>query len=255
MILGRRVYGLGAVALGLPALLFGDFAALGLAIPAQVPGYAILVYGCAGLLVLAGLAANAPRGAAVGEVASLALAGLFALLILAVHLPQAAAKPTVWVSWEALAERTVMVLGGLLAWAATTGEARAARVARLTPAFGLCLLVFGTSEFVYSGFTASLVPAWLPPSPLAWTYITGVAQIAAGLAILSGVRARLAAILLTTMYLGFSLLVHLPRVIAHASSRGSWAENGTNLVLAGAAWSLAEALGRARSAEAPRTGR
>ncbi|HST36075.1 MAG TPA: DoxX family membrane protein, partial [Allosphingosinicella sp.] len=92
---------------------------------------------------------------------------------------------------------------------------------------------------------------WLPPSQLFWTYATGAAQIAAGLAILSGVQARPAAILLTAMYLVFALLVHLPRLIAEPSGAGVLAENGVNLVLAGAAWVLAETLVRARDRAPP----
>jgi uncharacterized membrane protein YphA (DoxX/SURF4 family) len=112
--------------------------------------------------------------------------------------------------------------------------------------FGACLIVFGISEFVYAAFTASLVPAWLPPSQLFWAWVTGICQIAAGLALLSGVKARLAAILLTAMYLVFTLIVHLPRVIADPSAIGAWSENGVNLVLMGAAWVLVDALGRWR---------
>ena len=35
-----------------------------------------------------------------------------------------------------------------------------------------CLLVFGTSEFVYAKFIAAMVPGWLPPSQFFWTYAT-----------------------------------------------------------------------------------
>ncbi len=91
-----------------------------------------------------------------------------------------------------------------------------------------------------------MVPAWLPPSQLAWAYVTGAAQIAAGLAIVSGVQRGCAAMLLTSMYLIFGLIVHLPRVIADPAGAMAWAENGTNLVLAGAAWLLADSLVRAR---------
>jgi uncharacterized membrane protein YphA (DoxX/SURF4 family) len=247
MTFGRRFYGLGALVLGIPGLIYGDFAALGLPVPAHIPGYSILIYASAGLLVLAGLAINVPRAAAI---ASLALAALFASWLLAVSLPGAFVQPTIWVSWEGVAETMVMALGGVLAFirAPSVGETRAAAIVRIArPVFGAGLMVFGTSEFVYARFTASLVPAWLPPSQLFWTYVTGAAQIAAGLAIASGVQARLAAILLTAMYLGFALFVHLPRVIAHPSSLGVWAENGVNLVLAGAAWVLADTLGKAKA--------
>jgi uncharacterized membrane protein YphA (DoxX/SURF4 family) len=243
---GARFYGLAAIALGLPGLIFGSFAALGLPVPPQLPGHQLLAWAAGGLLVAAGLAVNVRRSAAIG---SLVLAGFFALCVLALQVPAAVRHPLVWVSYEGLAEVTVMALGGVLAFtlAPATGAARAASLLRLVrPLFGLCLLVFGTSEFVYAAFTAALVPAWLPPSQAFWVSVTGAAQLAAGLAVLSGVKARLAAMLLTAMYLLFGLIVHLPRVIAGASEAGTWAEHGVNLVLAGAAWTLADALGRAR---------
>jgi uncharacterized membrane protein len=253
MTIGARVYGLAAVALGITGLIYGSFAAMGLPVPPHVPGYQALVWAAAGLLILAGLAVNV-RGTV--AVASLALAAFFALCVLALHVPAAVRQPMVWVSYEGLAEVMVMALGGLLAFtlAPGVGEARAAAIFRIArPAFGLCLMVFGTSEFVYADFTASLVPAWLPPSQLFWTWLTGAAQIAAGLAILTNVQARLAAMLLTSMYLIFGLIVHLPRVIADPSGAGTWAENGVNLVLAGAAWVLVDCLGKApaRPAAAP----
>jgi uncharacterized membrane protein YphA (DoxX/SURF4 family) len=241
--IGRRVYGLGAVVLGVPALVLGDFAALGLPVPVAMPGQQILLYASAGLLVVAGLATNAPRTPAIG---ALLLAAFFSFWLLALHLPIALAKPATWVSWEGVAETAVSALGGVLAYALAPGigETRAAAIVRIVrPLFGVGLLVFGASEFIYAKFTASLVPDWLPPSQLFWTYATGAAQIAAGLAIVSGVRARLAAMLLTAMYVSFSLVVHLPRLIANPASHGNWAENGVNLILAGAAWGLAEALG------------
>lgn len=52
--------------------------------------------------------------------------------------------------------------------------------------------------------------------------------------------------LLTPMYLLFGLLIHLPRVIADPHSPGAWGEHGVNLVLADAAWLLADTLAGAR---------
>jgi uncharacterized membrane protein YphA (DoxX/SURF4 family) len=249
MFIGRRVYGLGAVVHGIPGLVYGSFAAMGLAVPAHVPGYQLLVYASAALLILAGLALNVERLAAI---ASLVLAAFFALCVLALQAPNAVTAFTTWVTWEGIAEGIVMALGGVLAyaWTAQADKARAAAILRIArPLFGICLIVFGTSEFVYASFTAAMVPAWLPPSQLVWAYVTGAAQIAAGLAILTGVQARLAAILLTAMYLIFGLIVHLPRVIADPAGAMAWAENGTNLVLAGAAWVLVDSLTRAKPAD------
>ncbi len=239
-----RFYGLAAVLLGVPGLILGRFGAMGLALPAWMASRP-LAMALAIVLILAGLALNLKRTA---TIAALALACLFGLRLLALELPRAFAALDVWVIWEVIAETLAMTLGGLLAFLLLQDRHRGAAIAmaRLVPRlFGICLIVFGTSEFVYSAFTASLVPAWLPPSPLFWTYLTGAAQIAAGLAILANVQARLAATLLTIMYLVFALIVHLPRVLADPSGAGAWGENGVNLVLMGAAWLLAASLGRA----------
>ena len=98
MSIGRGVYGLGAITLGLPGLIQGSFAAMGLAVPAALPGHQILAWLSAGLLILAGLAINLRRTAAI---ASLTLAAFFALWVLALALPKAIADFATWVSWEA----------------------------------------------------------------------------------------------------------------------------------------------------------
>ncbi|HEY2481376.1 MAG TPA: DoxX family membrane protein [Caulobacteraceae bacterium] len=252
IIVGRRVYGLGATALGIVELRYGAFAEVWLPVPAHIPGYHTLALATAGLLIVGGLAINWARSAAI---AALGLAALFAVGMVLTELAPAMTKPTVWGGWQAIAESTVMALGGVLAYAqiATLSETSAAAIARAVRlVFGLCLLVFGVSHFVYAKFTASLVPAWLPPSQLAWAYATGVAQIAAGLAVLTGVRAWLAAALLTVMYAAFSFLVHLPSVIADPSSHNNWAENAINLILVGAAWGLADWLSKPKDLR-PRT--
>jgi uncharacterized membrane protein YphA (DoxX/SURF4 family) len=110
--------------------------------------------------------------------------------------------------------------------------------------FGVCALLFGGAHFFYMGLTAPLVPKWLPPTQEFWAYATGVGHIAAGLAILTGVQARLAAILLTAMYASFTLLVHGPMLLADPSSHAIWSENAENLALIGTAWVVADSLVR-----------
>jgi uncharacterized membrane protein YphA (DoxX/SURF4 family) len=102
--------------------------------------------------------------------------------------------------------------------------------------------VFGTAHFVYMSLTAPLVPKWLPPNQEFWGYATGIAHIAAGVAILTGVKARLAAVLLTIMFALFSVMVHIPMVIADPHNHWIWNENAVNLALIGAAWVVADSL-------------
>ncbi len=66
------------------------------------------------------------------------------------------------------------------------------------------------------------------------------------MAILTGVQARLAAILLTAMLASFTVLVHVPMLLANPSSHWIWSENALNLAVIGASWVVADSLARAR---------
>src|SRR5207245_3057461 len=98
----------------------------------------------------------------------------------------------------------------------------------------------------YMNLTVPLVPKWLPRTQEFWAYATGIGHIAAGFAILIGVRARLAAILLTAMFAFFTPLVHVPMLLADPASRLNWSENALNLALIGVAWVVADSLARPR---------
>jgi uncharacterized membrane protein YphA (DoxX/SURF4 family) len=150
-------------------------------------------------------------------------------------------------TYSGLAEQLAIAAGGLIVYAASAkiDAALAARLTRLGQlAFGVCALLFGGAHFFYMNLTAPLVPKWLPPTQEFWVYATGIAHVAAGAAILTGVQARLAAILLTAMYASFTLLVHSPMLLADPSSRMNWSENALNLALIGAAWVVADSLAR-----------
>ena len=107
-------------------------------------------------------------------------------------------------------------------------------------AFGICAVIYGGAHFAYMNLTAPLVPAWLPPSQVFWGQATGVAQIAAGLAFLSGVQARLAGMLLAAMYVLFQVMVHIPSLFTKPGDHFAMTENATNLALIGVAWLVAE---------------
>jgi uncharacterized membrane protein len=151
--------------------------------------------------------------------------------------------------YEGLAEEFAIAAGALIVYAANANidRAQAARLTRIGQiAFGICAVIFGGAHFVYMNLTAPLVPKWLPPNQVFWGYATGIAHIAAGLAIISRVRARLAAILLTLMYASFTPLVHLPMLLANHSSHFEWTENALNIALIGVAWVVADSLGRSK---------
>ncbi|HEY2032810.1 MAG TPA: DoxX family membrane protein [Rhizomicrobium sp.] len=104
--------------------------------------------------------------------------------------------------------------------------------------FGIALLVFGAMHFIYLDFTASFIPAWFPHRELL-AGLTGAAHIAAGLAILSGVLAQLGATLAGIMYLSWVFVLHIPRVVATPKDPFEWNGVFVTAMLSGAAFIVA----------------
>ncbi|HTM79602.1 DoxX family membrane protein [Asticcacaulis sp.] len=110
--------------------------------------------------------------------------------------------------------------------------------------FGIACLIFGLSHFLYADFTAQMVPAFLPfHLPLA--YITGAGHAAAGLALISGVLSRLAAVCEAAMMSLFVVLVHIPMVIVTPPADMAqlfWTMLCVACALSGSAWLLTASL-------------
>jgi uncharacterized membrane protein YphA (DoxX/SURF4 family) len=83
-----------------------------------------------------------------------------------------------------------------------------------------------------------------------WAYFTGVAHVAAGLAILSGVLARLGARLFALMVTSWVFLLHIPRVAATPHDRHEWITLFIAVVISGAAWIVAGSLTAGPASEA-----
>jgi len=135
---------------------------------------------------------------------------------------------------------------GALTIYSTAADIDATLLGRLTRAcqlaFGICVLIWGGAHFIYRNLTAPLVPKWLPPSQVFSGYLTGICFVAAGLAILTGIKARLAATLLTTMIASFGLLVNDRVLLDDLSNHWNWSESALNLALIGVAWAMANSL-------------
>jgi len=239
---GIRIYALGAVALGLVGLAWSDFALVWQPVPATVPGRTLLACALAAALLLGGLATNWRRTAAAGAALLCILFGLIAAVL---HGPQVLAHPQVFGAWSGLAEQLAPTAAGLVACAFIIGGGGTRGYGYLRAgqwAFGACVVVFGLAHFFYLKDTAELVPNWLPPDQSFWAAATGVAHLAAGVAILTGVAARLAAYLLTLMFALFGILIHAPLLMADPHSHLNWVMNAMNLALTGSAWAVADTL-------------
>jgi uncharacterized membrane protein len=145
--------------------------------------------------------------------------------------------PTELPAWWSCGESAVMVAAAGVLYASFSNSNRMLRIARIF--YGLGLIPFGVAHFIFLHETVVLVPGWLP-WPTAWAYLTGAAFIAAGIAIVSGFKASLAALLSTVQMALFTVIVWIPLLIAGSVNAFQWGEFVDSWVLTAAAWVVAD---------------
>jgi uncharacterized membrane protein len=216
------------IALGVLGFVKGNFAPVWAPVSKAVPARELLVYLCAFVSLASGVGLLWQRTAAVAAGVLLAWLLLWVLLF---RMPDIFRAPTAQDSWSGWGETAVVVAGAWVqyAWFAAgwdkqrlafaTGDS-GLRIARVF--YGLALIPFGVGHFNYLKQTAVLVPGWLP-FHFAWAYFTGGAFLAAGVAILIGVFARLAAALSAFQIGMFTLLVWGPIIAAGSKDAFQWA--------------------------------
>ena len=224
-------FALGAILIGAVGIWFHDFAMQWQPVPAGFPMRTQLAIVSGLLLILGGGETLSGKFARAGAVL---LACIYGAWVLILHGPIVATKPTDLGAWNGVAEIVLMIAGALALYAG----ARASR-GKLTTAVciatGFCALIFGATHFKYAQFTATMVPSWIPPNQIFWAYATGLAHLVAGLSLLSGIRARQGATLLSVMMAIFVVLVHVPRVYASPGEQLEWIMLGVSSMLSGAA--------------------
>jgi hypothetical protein len=205
-----------------------------------IAGWCLVIVQIAG-----GIAMMLPRTARPASTALGAVYGLYVLSCIS-SIISAPAQPGGYIDCF---EQLAIVCGALAVYAATeTDVARAAvlgRAARL--GLGVCAVSFAWAQVVYLQYTASLVPAWIPPNQVFLTNLTTGAFALAAIAMLINRQARLAMRLLAVMTALFGVLVWVPMIAAHPATLANWSEIGENYLIAAAAWLVADLHANARS--------
>ena len=182
-----------------------------------------------------------------GRAASLVVGVALLLCVLLFHVPyQLTHNPAQLGSWTDPL-KCLALSGGAFIMAQTFQKPRPAIIRPLEKGIplaiyflGFMLVVFGVDHFLYTDFVATLVPAWMPMH-LFWTYVAGVALIAAGLALILNIKRRLAAALLGVMLFIWFAILHLPRAIAdpHSGNGNEWTSVFEALAFSGMAFLIA----------------
>ena len=229
------------IAIGIGGLIKGDFTPVWDPIPQDSHA---LAYLCSFISITTGIGLLWQRRAAA---AARVLFASLLLWLLLLRVPNIILSPTFGVFWPAF--KTGEMLAGswiLYAWFAADWDRQrlgfatgtiGLRIARVL--CGVALIFFGFAHFFDLKDTVSLVPGWLPWH-VAWAYFTGGAFMAAGVAVLIGVYARLAAALSALQMGMFTLLVWVPIVAAGSKDAFQWSETFLSAALTAAAWVVAD---------------
>ena len=221
---GHAAFAATMIGVGILGLIKGNLTAVWQPVFKGVPG--VLAYVCAFISVGCGIGLFRERNAA--RAARVLLVYLL-LWLLVFRVPGLFHGLTVDAYWS-LCQTAVLLAAAwvLYAWFANdwdrqrfsfaTGD-KGLRIARSL--YGLAIIPFGLAHFQYVAHTASMVPAWLP-AHVAWAYFTGATFVVAGIAILIGVCARLAATLSALQMGLFLVLVWAPAVATRSLNTFEW---------------------------------
>jgi uncharacterized membrane protein len=218
---GRLCFGAGVAGLGVQHFVIRDFVPVVLpSLPASVPGIGLWPYVVGLALITSGTAIVLGKRA---RFAAIFLGVAFLTLLFLRHIPLQVASGTVWpiAVWNNPLKLLTLAGGAFVVAASVEGLAEYSSNKFYT-AFGcfalaLTCTLFGFEHFQYVQFVAALVPAWIP-AHVFWTYFCGAALMAAGIAMLLRIQARLAAGLLGLMIFIWFIVLHIPRALADPRS-------------------------------------
>jgi uncharacterized membrane protein len=251
---GHAVFAVIMMVLGAVGFLHPNLVSLWNPVSVNVPAHELLVHLIAVISLATGVGLLVQHTAAIA--ARLLLTTLLLWLLL-LRLPNFLFEPVFAACWSVFPLLLMVAAAWVLyVWFASVWDRdhlslisgnNGLRIARFL--YGLSLVFFGIAHFVDVKDTVSLIPHWLP-GHLFFAYFTGCAFIAAGLATLTGICARLAVTLSAIQLALFLFLVWIPIVAIGSKDPFQWSETLLNAALCAGAWVMTDSYGDAKNRKA-----
>ena len=251
---GRTIFTIAFAGLGAQCLVRSN------AVPALEPvsaAPALPIIGLVtGLVLIAAAIAMLRRSTA--QYGAAIIAAMLLLWVALLHIPALAAAPKNGGEWTGAFESLALGGAALLLFGLSAREhsthalaSRAATVGRMM--YGISMPAFGVLHFLYIPYVAFVTPNWIP-AHVFFAYATGVAHIASGVSLLTGVLSRIAAWCTAAMFGSWVLIVHAPRVVRDPHAPSEWTSMLIAVGMCGGALLIASALSNISPAMSPAPG-
>jgi uncharacterized membrane protein len=217
------LFSIGMIAMGTLSVISHDFAFDWQPVPAFQPGREVIAAICGVFMVAFSVALLYRNTAAIAARVMLP----FLLAWLGLKVPALLVAPQMEAVWLGFGEIGMLLAGGLVLFARLSGLEGSTFFARFTGrrgirvaqvVFGLSVIPVGLSHLFYGQITASLIPSWMP-FRMGLAYMTGIGQIACGVALLFSFQPRLAALVEAFMLALFAFFVCGPGTWIAASPK------------------------------------
>lgn len=238
------VFAITMIGLGIVGLLYRGFDPVWNPVPVKFPGREVLVYLGPVISVASGIGLLVPR---VVVIATRLLFTVLLFWLLLFRSPNLLLTSLFEACWSVFPLVVMLAAAWILyVWFATDWDRQhlsfisgnnGLHIAHAL--YGFSLIFFGSAHFIDLKDTLSLIPNWLSGHTF-WAYFTGGSFIAAGVAVLAGPCAQLAAFLSALQIGLFLLLVWIPIIAGGSIVRFQWSEAILNAALLAAAWVVAD---------------
>jgi uncharacterized membrane protein len=241
---GRYLLALAIIGFGLTQFVAGHFMTGFFPVSETISSRAFFLYFTSALFVFAGLAICFDKTAKHG---ALIAATVFLAGFVFIHLLRLLKDPQNAGYWTTFAEMLAYCGGAYILLSKLSGYTEEKPRQPNTVSrrfvgfllFALSLVIFGIQHFMYAGYIATLIPAWIP-FPVFWAYFVGLAFLAGAISILTKIKTQLACLLLGFMFLFWVIFLHTFRVAANVQKETEWTSLFVALGFAGIFFMIAE---------------